>query len=124
MQSQTNVPESGVNGQGNVTPSQRPIDTTQSSVTREFYNFLADIEDLVKETTSLTGADLDQAKARLGARIATARESFESMSGTIAQRARQTASVTNEYVHERPWRAIGASTALAFLLGFVVARRC
>lgn len=94
-----------------------------SGVSREFQNFLADIEDLIKETTSLTGDELAHARAKLNDRVATAKASVENMGDSIVQRAKQSASVTNEYVHEQPWKALGASTVIAFLLGIAIARR-
>jgi ElaB/YqjD/DUF883 family membrane-anchored ribosome-binding protein len=31
--------------------------------------------------------------------------------------------VTDEYVHENPWQAIGIGAAIGFLVGLVVSRR-
>lgn len=92
-------------------------------MSRELYNFLADIEDLIKETTALSGEELTRAKAKLDARIVEAKESAEAMGGMIANRARQTASATNSAMHQQPWKAIGICAAAAFLLGFALARR-
>ena len=94
-----------------------------SSVSREFHNVLADIEDMIKETTSLTGDDLARARDKLNARITTAKASAEAMGDGLMQRARHTASATNTYLHEQPWKAVGAGAAIAFLLGLVIARR-
>jgi len=119
MQNPTVNPAS--NGQS--APSKPFSSVSASSVSREFQNFLADLEDLVKETTSLTGEDLAQAKEKLNTRLATAKASLEHMNESVVQRAKQSAAVTNEYVHEQPWKALGASTVIAFLLGLAVARR-
>ena len=89
----------------------------------EFQNFIADVEDLVKETPTLTGEDLARAKAKLSARLADAKESVVSMSGEIADRARKGAKATDDYVHEQPWKAIGAGAAIGLLIGFALARR-
>lgn len=94
-----------------------------SGVSREFQNFLSDIEDLIKDTTSLTGEELARAREKLNARVASAKDSLENMGESIVQRAKQGATVTNEYVHEKPWKALGASTVIAFLLGIALARR-
>ncbi|MDO8345084.1 MAG: DUF883 family protein [Cellvibrio sp.] len=94
-----------------------------SGVAREFHSFVADIEDLVKATTSLTGEELTRAKAKLNQRIASAKTSVEDMSETIVNRARKTAEATNTYVHEQPWNAIGASAAVGLLVGYLLARR-
>jgi ElaB/YqjD/DUF883 family membrane-anchored ribosome-binding protein len=94
-----------------------------SGVSREFHSFLEDIEDLVKQTTSLTGDELARAKEKLSARVASAKESVEDMGHAAANRARKAAKATDRYVHEQPWKVIGASAAIAFLIGFALARR-
>ncbi|QKE62603.1 DUF883 domain-containing protein [Aquipseudomonas campi] len=94
-----------------------------SNASREFHSFLADIEALVKDATSLTGEDLAQAKFKLSARIATAKAAAEAGGTNILQRARRTAVATNGYVREQPWTAVGAGAALAFLLGRTLSKR-
>ena len=125
MQAKLTATDSGVNGQ--FVPSTHLANTTGdgvlSGVSREFHNFLADIEDLVKATTSLTGEDLAAAKAKLNARIEAARESVAEISGTITQRVRKGAKITNSYVHDQPWQAIGVGAAVGMLLGYVLGRR-
>ena len=120
--------QSSPNSQGN--PSSGPAEFTKASrnvsmsgVSHEFQNFLADIEDLIKQTTSLTGEELAHARAKLNARVASAKASVEEMGDSLVQRAKQGANVTNEYVHEQPWKALGATTVIAFLLGIALARR-
>jgi len=94
-----------------------------ANASSEFQNFIADVEDLVKETTTLTGEDLTRAKAKLSARLADAKDSVVEMGGEIAQRARKGAKATDDYVHEQPWKAIGAGAAIGLLVGFALARR-
>jgi ElaB/YqjD/DUF883 family membrane-anchored ribosome-binding protein len=98
-------------------------DSAMSGVSLEFHNFVADIEDLIKSTTSLSGDDLASAKEKIGERIAAAKESAEAMGDALAHRAGKAVAVTNEYVHEQPWKAIGIAAAVGFLLGAAVARR-
>jgi ElaB/YqjD/DUF883 family membrane-anchored ribosome-binding protein len=45
------------------------------------------------------------------------------MSDAVVQRARRTATVTNDYVHEQPWAAVGIGAAVGVLFGFVLGRR-
>lgn len=89
----------------------------------DFHDFIADVEDLVKQTTTLTGEDLARAKVKLSARLAEAKESVVDMGGDIARRARNGAKATDDYVHEQPWKAIGAGAAIGLLIGFALARR-
>lgn len=94
-----------------------------AGVSEEFHNFIADIEDLVKDTTSLTGEDLSRAKEKLSARLASAKESLGQLGSDVADKARKTADVTNTYVHEQPWKAIAIGATVGLLLGFALARR-
>lgn len=94
-----------------------------AGVSREFRNFLADVEDLIKATSTLTGDELARNRERLTERVSEARESVEALGAAVEHRARRTAAVTDEYVREEPWKAIGIGTAVGFLLGLVLARR-
>lgn len=125
MPNPTSKAESAINGQGSGTSAIARAGNVVSSsaISREFHNFLGDIEELIKETSSLTGDELAQAKIKLDARVAAARKSAEEMGESIAVRARQTASVTNDYVHGHPWKVLGAATAVAFLFGLLISRR-
>ena len=98
-------------------------DAASSGVTQEFKNFMADMEDLLKASTSLTGDDLARAKAKLYARVAAARAFLEAMPATISDRARETVKVADGYVREQPWRAIGVTAAAGVLIGFLLGRR-
>lgn len=120
MHTRSNLPDSVANGLGAASSS---ADSTRSGVSTEFHNFLADIEDLVKETTTLTGEELTRAKAKLSARVAAAKRSAGEMGGAIAKQARKTAAISDDYVHEQPWKAIGAGAALGLVLGFLLGRR-
>ena len=121
MQAKTNVTEAGVNGQGEAAPAAGT--GAVAAVSREITNVLADAEDLIKATTAITGEDLVRIRAQLAKGVAAAKQSIEQMSGAVADSARKTAATTDAYVHEQPWKVIGASAAVAFLLGILVARR-
>jgi ElaB/YqjD/DUF883 family membrane-anchored ribosome-binding protein len=96
---------------------------TAAMVSAEFQKFLADIEDLVKASTSLTGDDLTKVKAEISSRIAAAKESVTDVGNNIAGSAKKAADISNTYVHEKPWQAIAAGSAVGFLLGCLIARR-
>jgi ElaB/YqjD/DUF883 family membrane-anchored ribosome-binding protein len=125
MQPQSSVPESGANGQDVRTKSAifEAANAVSSRASREFHNFVADMEDLITKTTSLTGDDLQKAKQQLNERIATARTYLDDVSESVAQRARKSATVTNNYVHEQPWAAVGIGAAVGVVVGFLLGNR-
>ena len=94
-----------------------------AGISREFSDFIADVEDLIKATSTLTGEGLARNRQRLDERVSQARESVEALGVAVDHRARRTAAATDAYVREEPWKAIGIGTALGLLLGLVLARR-
>ena len=122
MINSANTNESGArNSSGSSSPSMQA--GTGETPKGEFRNFLSDIEDLIKATTSMSGDDLVQAKAALNARILKAKQSVEKMGDDIAAQARHTAEATNSYVHERPWQSMGIVAAVGLLVGVALACR-
>jgi ElaB/YqjD/DUF883 family membrane-anchored ribosome-binding protein len=98
-------------------------DAVPSGITQEFRNFVADMEDLIKASTSLTGDDLARAKADLSARVAAARAFAEEMPEAISHRARKAVKVADGYVREQPWQVIGIAASFGLLVGFLLGRR-
>lgn len=94
-----------------------------SSISAEFQHFLADIEELVAQATSLTGEDLIRVKNTLNERITVAKASLEELSDNVIQKARNGAIATNNYVHEQPWAAVGAGATIGLLVGLLISRR-
>lgn len=126
ISSTQNQPQSQHNVQPQAQPNQSQTlqsPKAPSALSQEFHNFLSDIETLFKSTTSLTGAELEAAKAKISERIAVAKVKAVEVSNTITQQARDTITYTDNYVHEKPWNAVGASAAIGFLLGYILARR-
>lgn len=124
MNNISNYSDSQSNGAGKDTVSiSNKAETVMNNASSELHNFIADIEDLVKQTTTLTGDDLNKAKAKLSARLSEAKESATEVGSKIAQSARNSAASTNEYVHDQPWKAIGAGAAVGLIIGFALARR-
>jgi len=119
MEVNPRVSESESNGQGIAATN----DHAPSGLAREFQDFIADVEDLAKATSSLTGEELARARAKLGKRVAAAKESVEAIGGAISDRAQNAARTTDSYVREHPWQAVGIGAALGLLLGVTLARR-
>lgn len=94
-----------------------------ASIKKEYHDFVADIEDLVKATTHLTGDELKLARQQLEERMLTAKQSLQGLGDTLSERARHSAHITNDYVHQQPWQAMGLVAVSSFLLGLVVSRR-
>jgi ElaB/YqjD/DUF883 family membrane-anchored ribosome-binding protein len=99
------------------------VGESSSALTKEFSNFVADIEDLIKSSVSLSGEELANAKNQIKERIDAAKSALGETAESAASKARRAAAAANQYVSEEPWKAVGVGAAVGFLLGVVVARR-
>lgn len=126
MQAKNYSPASGNGHADDSAPSTAPSTAPSpkdTAVPGEIRSFVADVGDLLKATTTLSGEDLARARTHLIERAAAARASLERMGGAISDRARQTAKATDHYVHDQPWQAIGIGAVLGVVIGVLLARR-
>jgi ElaB/YqjD/DUF883 family membrane-anchored ribosome-binding protein len=126
MSIESNNPETSGNGHtfGVASPSTKAMAPSASAaVSGELRNLLADVQDLIQQTTSLTSEDFAKAKEKMAARVASAKESVATMGTSIAEGARRKAEVADRYVHEEPWTMIGVGAGVGFAFGFLLARR-
>jgi ElaB/YqjD/DUF883 family membrane-anchored ribosome-binding protein len=123
IEAMTTEPASNGHTIGSTPPKGAAADAAPSGITQEFQNFVADMEDLIESSTSLTGEDLARAKAKLNARVTAARALVEQMPGALSDQARNTAKAADSYVRGQPWQALGVTAAVGVLVGLLVGRR-
>lgn len=116
--------EDAINANGNVS-YQRGNQLGQSSegLVDEFRNLVSDIEDFIASATSLSGEQLEQAKKKVRTRIQSAKEVISEAGDNAWGKVRHSAEVADEYVHEKPWTAVGVGLAVGFVTGIVCGRR-
>jgi len=125
MQPQQQMNSNNANGLNNAASADgaaKPI-ANPSAISREFTNFVKDIEDLLQASTLLSGDELARAQEKISERLDTARKSAEATGHAIADQARKSVSDTDSYVHEQPWQAIGMGAGVGLVVGFLLARR-
>jgi ElaB/YqjD/DUF883 family membrane-anchored ribosome-binding protein len=83
----------------------------------ELRAFLADVEDLVKKVSNVGDADVARLRARVTGAIGDVRQTIGDTADSLRDRARMAVTVTDDYVHERPWTAIGLAAAVGVIVG-------
>jgi ElaB/YqjD/DUF883 family membrane-anchored ribosome-binding protein len=87
----------------------------------ELRAFLADVEDLVKKVSNVGDADVARLRNRVSGAIGDVRQAVGDTADSLRDRARMAVTVTDDYVHERPWTAIGLAAAVGVIVGVGVA---
>jgi ElaB/YqjD/DUF883 family membrane-anchored ribosome-binding protein len=81
---------------------------------------LTDAEDLLKQAAASTGDRAIELRESALASLKRAKEKLVDVQDSVRERSKQAARVTDDFVHESPWRAIGIAAAVGFLAGLVV----
>ncbi|MBX3684533.1 MAG: DUF883 domain-containing protein [Rhodocyclaceae bacterium] len=84
---------------------------------------IVDTEELLKLTAGQAGDKLTDVRSRLGDRLGVAKGRLTELEEEVLARGKVVAKATDDYVHENPWRAIGAAAGITFLLGLLIGRR-
>ena len=97
--------------------------TTREKLVDDFAEMLTEAEDLMKRAASETGDRAKDLRSQVEAKLLAARSRLQEMQGDALDSAKAAARVTDDYVHDNPWQAIGAAAALGFLVGLLMNRR-
>lgn len=95
----------------------------KSRMAGDIKTVITDTEDLLKAAAEASGEGFTAARAKLEAKLKSARASLAVASQAAVAKARKTAAAADDYVHASPWTAIGVAAAAGMLIGFLAARR-
>jgi Uncharacterized conserved protein len=84
---------------------------------------LSDAEDLLREAASSTGERAAELRDRALASLRRTREALYDAQDMVLARGRRAARMTDDYVHDNPWQAVGLAGLVGLLVGLLIARR-
>lgn len=84
---------------------------------------IADAEELLALTADQAGDGAVKMRERVTARLASARERLAALQASAIERAKAAGQAADQYVHEKPWYAIGAAAAVGVVVGMLIGRR-
>ena len=84
---------------------------------------IADAEELLALTADQAGEGAVKMRERGTARLASARERLAALQASAIERAKAAGHAADQYVHEKPWYAIGAAAAAGVVVGMLIGRR-
>jgi ElaB/YqjD/DUF883 family membrane-anchored ribosome-binding protein len=89
----------------------------------DFSAVLTEAEDLLKRAANESGERAKDLRSQVEAKLLAAKLRLQEIEGEAVDRARVAARVTDDYVHDNPWQAIGVAAAVGFIAGLMLNRR-
>jgi ElaB/YqjD/DUF883 family membrane-anchored ribosome-binding protein len=84
---------------------------------------VADAEALLAATASDASASVAELRGRVQATLARAKTGLIEAQSAVIDKAKVAAKVTDEYVHDNPWRSVGVAAGAGLLIGLLLGRR-
>ena len=84
---------------------------------------IADAEELLRATAGQAGEKVTAARAKIQDSVDAAKVKLAQLSEAGAERAKAAARVTDDYVHDHPWNAVGIAALIGLVLGTLISRR-
>lgn len=82
-----------------------------------------DAEELLKNTADLGGEKIAALRQKVAARLDAARANLKNAEEVVCEKSRQCADLTDQYVKENPWKAVGIASVAGLVLGLLLGRR-
>jgi len=84
---------------------------------------IEDAEELLKLTAGQAGEKVADMRARIQDRLHRAKADLAHLQTAAVEQGREAAKATDEFVHDRPWTAVGIGAAVGVLVGMLISRR-
>lgn len=99
------------------------ISTEKEKLLSDVRSVLNSTEELLASAGEEGGETARELKRKVAANLKLAKVRLLDAQEAVEMKAKAAAKATDEYVHENPWKSIGAAAGIAFLLGLLVSRR-
>ena len=84
---------------------------------------VADAEELLRATASQAGDKVAAARVKIQESLDSAKGKLANLGEAGVDKAKAAARVTDDFVHERPWTAVGIGAGIGLILGMLISRR-
>lgn len=96
---------------------------SRDKLVQDFKLVIADAEELLRATANQAGERVSAARERIEDRLHSAKIKVAEAEESVRLRTREAARVTDEFVHDKPWYAIGIAAGFGLVVGLLIARR-
>ena len=96
---------------------------TREKLMNDLRTVIADAEEVLRVTADQATAGASELRVRMQERLVQAKARLQDMQETAVARARAAGHAADDYVHDHPWKAIGAAVGFGLIVGLLIGRR-
>lgn len=98
-------------------------EATKEQLIDDFKVVVADAEALLKATANQGGEKLIEVRTKVEESLKVAKARMAEAQTALLVQTKAAAKATDAYVHENPWKAIGAAAGVGLVIGLLIGRR-
>ena len=99
------------------------FERSRDALVKDFGEVLSEAESMLKQAAKESGEKASDLRSQVETKLRSAKLKLQDMQDDAVDRAKVAARVTDDYVRENPWQAIGVAAAIGFLVGLLMNRR-
>lgn len=101
----------------------RNVRESKEKLVNDFQSVIADTEELMKFVSNESGGKAQALREKLDRNLKVAKDYLRDVEGSVVDKSKVAAKVTDEYVHENAWRTVGLAIGVGILIGFLIRDR-
>jgi ElaB/YqjD/DUF883 family membrane-anchored ribosome-binding protein len=99
------------------------FERSRDALVKDFSDVLVEAETLLKQAAKESGEKATDLRSQVETKLRSAKLKLQELQDEALDQAKVAARVTDDYVHDNPWQAIGVAAAIGLLVGLVIGRR-
>jgi ElaB/YqjD/DUF883 family membrane-anchored ribosome-binding protein len=96
---------------------------TKEQLISDFKIVIADAEALLRATANQGGEAVTNLRAKAEESLAAAKVKLADAQDALIEKGKIAAQATDDYVHEKPWHAVGIAAGVGLVVGLLIGRR-
>src|SRR4051794_29538575 len=93
---------------------------SKEKLVKDFQSVIADTEELMKFVSNESGGKAQALRDKLDRNLQLAKDYLHDVEGSVVDKSKVAARVTDEYVHKNAWRTVGLAIGVGILIGFLI----
>ena len=96
---------------------------TREKLMQDLRLVVADTEELLRATANQAGEKVAAVRERVQESLHRAKIKLAEAEDVLIDRGRQAARLTDDYVHDNPWKSVGIAAGIGLVIGLLIGRR-